>query len=243
MTLGDLIKSYRTAHGLTMQEFASLSGLSKAYVSMLEKNRHPQNNKEIIPSIDTFNKVALAMKLSLNDVLEAVNSNQLINLEHTDDNIDNTSSYSINDEQQRIFTSNLNHYLQTIDKTHREVAGKIGVSPQTFNTWTQGIAMPRMGKIQALADYFGINKSDLIEDRTDKSSNNKSVYTADEAALIDKYRTLNEAGQAKVNDYIDDLSSSGKYTQASVSSLSNLPSYNECLAMEVAPDDDTAANL
>ncbi|MDO4393560.1 MAG: XRE family transcriptional regulator [Bacillota bacterium] len=81
MTLGDLIKSYRSTNGLTMQEFANLSGLSKAYVSMLEKGRHPQNNKEIIPSIDTFNKVALAMKLSLNEVLEAVNSNQLINLD------------------------------------------------------------------------------------------------------------------------------------------------------------------
>ena len=66
MTLGDLIKAYRAAHGLTMQEFANLSGLSKAYVSMLEKNKHPQNNKEIIPSIDTFNKVARAMNISLN---------------------------------------------------------------------------------------------------------------------------------------------------------------------------------
>ena len=47
MTLGDLIKAYRAAHGLTMQEFANLSGLSKAYVSMLEKNKHPQNNKEL----------------------------------------------------------------------------------------------------------------------------------------------------------------------------------------------------
>ena len=47
-----------------------------------------------------------------------------------------------------------------------EIAKSIDVSPQTFNTWCQGIAIPRMGKVQALADYFHINKSDLIEDKS-----------------------------------------------------------------------------
>lgn len=91
MTLGDLIRSYRAKYNLTMQEFANISGLSKGYISMLEKNKHPQNNKEIIPSIDTFNKVAKAMNITLNDILEAVNSKQLIDLsneEHTDNNED-----------------------------------------------------------------------------------------------------------------------------------------------------------
>lgn len=80
MTLGELIRSYRDRHSLTMQDFANLSGLSKGYISMLEKNKHPQNNKEIIPSLETFNKVAQAMNISLNEVLEAVNSDQLVNL-------------------------------------------------------------------------------------------------------------------------------------------------------------------
>lgn len=130
-----------------------------------------------------------------------------------------------NDAQQKIFTFNLNYYLQRTDKTQKEVASKIGVSPQTFNAWTQGIAIPRMGKIQALADYFGINKSDLIEDRNHESVNQTPVYTEIEATLINKYRTLNEAGQDKVNDYIDDLASSEKYRKSSASS-SNTPAYD-----------------
>ena len=52
-------------------------------------------------------------------------------------------------------------------KTQKEVAKDINVSPQTFNTWCQGIALPRMGKVQKLADYFGVNKSDLIEEKED----------------------------------------------------------------------------
>ena len=47
-----------------------------------------------------------------------------------------------------------------------EIAKRINVSPQTFNTWIQGKAIPRMGKIQLLADYFKIEKSDLIEEKS-----------------------------------------------------------------------------
>ena len=81
---------------------------------------------------------------------------------------------SLSDEKQKIiFQRNLLKYLQLNNKTQKEVADAINVSPQTFNTWCQGIALPRMGKVQALADYFRINKSDLIEDKEDKEYETK----------------------------------------------------------------------
>lgn len=67
--------------------------------------------------------------------------------------------------QKKIFSKNLLKYIDISQKKQKEIADAIGVSPQTFNTWCQGIALPRMGKVQALADYFHINKSDLIEDK------------------------------------------------------------------------------
>lgn len=71
----------------------------------------------------------------------------------------------VKDKQKAIFSENLNSYIAKSEKTQFEIAKSIGVSPQTFNTWCKGIAIPRMGKVQALADYFNINKSDLIEDK------------------------------------------------------------------------------
>jgi len=71
----------------------------------------------------------------------------------------------MSDEDQKIiFSKNLNKYLSMYNKTQKEVAEAIGVIPQTFNAWCMGQSLPRMGKIQALADYFGINKSDLIDE-------------------------------------------------------------------------------
>ena len=80
-----------------------------------------------------------------------------------------------------IFSKNLIRLLQEHNKTQKEVAEAINVSPQTFNTWVKGIALPRMGKVQLLADYFHILKSDLIErkisddDNIKKSSLSKAV--------------------------------------------------------------------
>jgi repressor LexA len=71
----------------------------------------------------------------------------------------------VKDKQKAIFSENLNSYIAKSEKTQLEIAKSIGVSPQTFNTWCKGIAIPRMEKVQALADYFNINKSDLIEDK------------------------------------------------------------------------------
>ena len=70
------------------------------------------------------------------------------------------------EEQKKVFAKNLNKYLSMYNKTQKEVADAIGVIPQTFNSWCTGQSLPRMGKVQALADYFGINKSDLIDEKT-----------------------------------------------------------------------------
>ena len=54
MTLGEIVKEYRIAHNMSMDVFASRSGLSKGYISMLEKNVNPKNGKPITPSIETI---------------------------------------------------------------------------------------------------------------------------------------------------------------------------------------------
>lgn len=41
-----------------------------------------------------------------------------------------------------------------------------GVSDKAVSTWENGTAEPRMGAIQKIADYYGIKKSEIIEDET-----------------------------------------------------------------------------
>jgi transcriptional regulator with XRE-family HTH domain len=61
---------------------------------------------------------------------------------------------------------NLGYYLARSGKTQKEVSEVVGVAPSTFNDWMKAKKYPRIDKIEILADYFGILKSDLIEERT-----------------------------------------------------------------------------
>ena len=65
--------------------------------------------------------------------------------------------------QKEIFSKNLKRLVTNSNLSQREIAISINVSPQTFNTWINSIAIPRMTSIQLLADYFNVEKSDLIE--------------------------------------------------------------------------------
>lgn len=72
------------------------------------------------------------------------------------------------EEQRKIFAKNLNYYISNSGKQQKEVAEALEFPQTTFNTWCTGKIMPKMGKVQAIADYFKILKSDLIDDKSFK---------------------------------------------------------------------------
>lgn len=70
------------------------------------------------------------------------------------------------EEQKKIFSKNINFYITQSGKQQKEVAKDLGVNPTTFNTWCVGKIVPGAGKVQKIADYFNIGKSDLLDDKS-----------------------------------------------------------------------------
>lgn len=68
-------------------------------------------------------------------------------------------------EQKHIFARNLNKYISLNHKQQIDVAKDLGINPTTLNMWCNGNSMPSVGKIQKLADYFRIGKSDLTDEK------------------------------------------------------------------------------
>lgn len=64
-------KKYRDDADLSMDGFAQLSGLSKSYISVLERNITPHGN-EPSPGIDTYKAVAKVLGIDVNDLIRAV---------------------------------------------------------------------------------------------------------------------------------------------------------------------------
>lgn len=69
------------------------------------------------------------------------------------------------EEQKKIFSRNLRYYIDMSGHQQTEIATAIGEKLSTFNMWVQGNSMPSVIKIQKLAEYFAINKSDLVDDK------------------------------------------------------------------------------
>lgn len=72
MTLGEIIYKYRSDHSISMETFAKQSGMSKQYISILEKNCHPKTGKPVIPSITMISKAARGMGISFDDLFSMI---------------------------------------------------------------------------------------------------------------------------------------------------------------------------
>ena len=75
------------------------------------------------------------------------------------------------ENQKRTFAKNFSHYLELKGITRADVSRLLGYPETTLANWANGVNYPRIDKIQELADFFGIKKSDLIEDKIDNIIN------------------------------------------------------------------------
>lgn len=70
------------------------------------------------------------------------------------------------DEYKKIFSKNLRHYMNLNNKNQMDLINDLSLSSSTVSNWCTGLKLPRMDKVQMLADYFGILKSDLLENKS-----------------------------------------------------------------------------
>lgn len=86
------------------------------------------------------------------------------------------------DEYKKIFSKNLNYFMALNNKTQVDIINDLGFNKSAVSTWCNGTRLPRMDKVDALAKYFGINRSDLIENHEYKQSS--GYYTNRETAKV-----------------------------------------------------------
>lgn len=74
-----------------------------------------------------------------------------------------------------IFARNLAFYIERSGKTQKELSLEWDIATSTINNWVMAKTYPRMDKVEMMANYFGILKSDLIEDKTKKPAINDGL--------------------------------------------------------------------
>lgn len=135
-------------------------------------------------------------------------------------------------EQMRIFANNLKRELDNRGKNQTDLADFIGVSSATTSDWINGKKMPRMDKIQSMANWFGLQKSNLLEDMSPDevlSGNYQRPYeqfpsdypikrplTEEEFHLVELYKKLDDTDRIKVMERIVTLLDDDKYKKDSM---------------------------
>lgn len=122
-----------------------------------------------------------------------------------------------------IFSLRLKHYMRENEKTRNDLVKDLGFKYSTIRDWEKGITVPRMDKVQLLAEYFNCNNSDLLELKKpeDKTESFKEIesLSPERRLLLENFNKLNEEGQEKLLDLSADLVASGRYIKSAFSEM------------------------
>ena len=128
------------------------------------------------------------------------------------------------------FAQNLRNLRIKKGLSQKAFSEMAGVSQNSIYQWEKGICIPRIERLQKIATALGVSVSDLIgqdsldlaEDVISLFLNNPpekldviSLNDPQENYLMTKFRELNETGQKKATDCIDDLTEIPKYRKPS----------------------------
>lgn len=97
----------------------------------------------------------------------------------------------------KLFARNLTYYVNSSGKTQAEVAKALHLSKATMSSWCIGTRIPRMDKVYMLCDYFGIRRSDLMEDHSFTPAATDPLYplSREEEEIIRHYRKASDDTQ------------------------------------------------
>lgn len=97
----------------------------------------------------------------------------------------------------QVMAQNIRRHLDNQGLSVRAFAIKMGFKYTTVNDWVNAKSYPRIDKIEQMANYFGVSKSDLVED-----SHTTTTQNTDLPSTVAKLnQELNSDNHAKWVDY------------------------------------------
>lgn len=88
------------------------------------------------------------------------------------------------DYYKKVFSKNLKKYMDLYGKSQIDLINDLGLNKSAVSTWCNGTRLPRMDKVNLLANYFHCNRSDLIEEKDNTETSDKLYYLNDETRQI-----------------------------------------------------------
>lgn len=112
----------------------------------------------------------------------------------------------------QIMAQNIRYYMNKRNITQTEICNTLGFKMPTFSDWVNAKTYPRIDKIELMANYFGISKADLVEERTAEPNTPK---------IMTFYDQLNDLGKHEATKRVEELTYLPQYQSSSIHSEIN----------------------
>lgn len=84
----------------------------------------------------------------------------------------------------QVMAKNIKKFMTQNNVSQTDICNALKFKPSTFSDWVNAKTYPRIDKIEMLANYFGIEKSDLVEDKSNNDNDYiNNIYKIDKIKL------------------------------------------------------------
>jgi transcriptional regulator with XRE-family HTH domain len=155
------LKMLREKSGRTQKEIAEFIGVKKSTISMYEIGKREPDYETLKAICDIFD----------------VDTDYMLG--RKDRTTEEKKGMAV------IIGNNIKRLLDEEDMKQYELAEILGVSESAVGKWVLGKASPRMGTIQAIADHFGLNSSDILGENSNFSVSREKRFLMDKIKKAD----------------------------------------------------------
>lgn len=167
--------------GMTIEQIASASGVPKGTLNKLFSGQTKD------PQLSTVLAVVRCMGYTLDDL--------------SSDTVSGKTAFS----------SRLRQAREQAGLTQLELAEKLGITKSAVGNYENGVSSPKWDVLVQIFDVLHVEPNFLYQDSLAVDITEAVHLTPAQSALLASFDQLNEDGQQKAQDYIDDLVYSGRY--------------------------------
>lgn len=109
------------------------------------------------------------------------------------------------------FSSRLRQAREQANLTQQDFAKKLGVTKNAISNYENGVSSPKWDVLLKIFDVLKVEPNFLYQDSFSLETPETSPLTPQQSALLSSFDLLNEEGQQKALEYVEDLVLAGRY--------------------------------
>lgn len=172
---------------MTAAELSRRSGVKESDISHYKRGDYEPSSKSL-ENMATVLQVSIPWLMGFDDSM-------LVTYD--------TCSLSASQKQRELFAKNLQHFLDSKNKTRVDLAQELGVSSATTSDWLNAKKLPRINKIKHISQWLGISISSLLENNPSYSEDDFRQWMHEKyGTLFDMYDKASPEERKKIEDIV-----------------------------------------